>query len=470
LTAIRRLRYGYVNVYSGPENTATPARGRWLPQVEAGERKAVDGSFACRASRGLARASLYLPLRRSKRSGSYPSPGPRGRRSSPTRLWRPLPHRRHEHARALGRYLDRPIEVNANGATQQRSGQPRSGLSFRPAAHVGQRTGSIRTGSVVGAANRTHGQRARVAEFQRPRLLRAAVGVAFERSYEQATVSAIVHAARMSRKTFYEFFDSCEDCYLAVCEDCLFQLASLSGPAYQGRGPWRERVRRALASSLGFLESEREMGLLTLGYLLGAAPKRPELRARALGVMTTVLQEGGTRKPRSRTPPAVTAEILLGGVLMVVHNRLSDPQTPLTALVNPLMSMIVLPYLGADAAAAELDRTLPTTVNVAAKALEQRPDTSDDMLDGLEIRLTYRTASVMAAIADCPGLSNLEVAVAAGVKDQGQISKMLARLAGLGIIENTGAGQLKGAANAWHLTRKGDALCAVFERHSARGR
>src|SRR5450759_663649 len=71
----------------------------------------------------------------------------------------------------------------------------------------------------------TRGQRARVAELQRSRLLKAAVQVASERGYDGMSVTAVVAGARVSRKTFYEFFDGREDCCLAVCEDCLTEIA-----------------------------------------------------------------------------------------------------------------------------------------------------------------------------------------------------------------------------------------------------
>ena len=47
------------------------------------------------------------------------------------------------------------------------------------------------------------------------------------------------------------------------------------------------------------------------------------------------------------------------------------------------------------------------------------------------------------------------VAAAAGIADQGQISKLLTRLQNLGLIANEGEGQPKGAPNAWALTPKG---------------
>ena len=75
------------------------------------------------------------------------------------------------------------------------------------------------------------------------------------------------------------------------------------------------------------------------------------------------------------------------------------------------------------------------------------------------MRLTYRTLRVVSAIAErARGVCNREVAEHAGVTDQGQISKLLARLERLGLAENTGDGQAKGEPNAWRLTSKGRQL------------
>jgi DNA-binding IclR family transcriptional regulator len=82
----------------------------------------------------------------------------------------------------------------------------------------------------------------------------------------------------------------------------------------------------------------------------------------------------------------------------------------------------------------------------------------EDHLQGLGIQPTYRTGRVLAAIAKHPGASNREVADAAGVLDEGQISRLLKRLEHLGLVENTGEGHTKGKTNAWWLTTKGSAL------------
>jgi DNA-binding MarR family transcriptional regulator len=89
-----------------------------------------------------------------------------------------------------------------------------------------------------------------------------------------------------------------------------------------------------------------------------------------------------------------------------------------------------------------------------------------DRLRELGVRPTYRTLWVLTAIERYPGASNREVARAAGVFDNGQISKLLKRLEGLGLIENTGECAARGKSNAWRLTAKGDECKRVLEAHA----
>jgi hypothetical protein len=71
------------------------------------------------------------------------------------------------------------------------------------------------------------------------------------------------------------------------------------------------------------------------------------------------------------------------------------------------------------------------------------------------VRSTYRTARVLTAIATNPGASNREVMDGAGIGDEGQASRLLKRLTGLGLIENMARDREPGGANAWRLTARG---------------
>lgn len=80
-----------------------------------------------------------------------------------------------------------------------------------------------------------------------------------------------------------------------------------------------------------------------------------------------------------------------------------------------------------------------------------------DPLGEPPLRLTYRTMRTIDVISGQRGLSNSQLSERVGIVDQGQISKLLARLARRGLIENTGHGHGgPGAGNAWQLTAEGE--------------
>jgi hypothetical protein len=169
--------------------------------------------------------------------------------------------------------------------------------------------------------------------------------------------------------------------------------------------------------------------------------------------LAAIVDRGRAVTNATREPPDVTAEGVVGAVFAVLHTRLLEGSSePLTNLLGPLMSMIVLPYLGARAASKELSRP---ALDVHEGGRQPARSRSKDPLEGLEMRLTYRTVRVLMVIAEHPGASNREIAEGSGIADQGQISKLMTRLERLQLVGNTGEGQVRGASNAWHLTERG---------------
>jgi AcrR family transcriptional regulator len=304
---------------------------------------------------------------------------------------------------------------------------------------------------------RAGGRSARMAEFQRSRLLKAALAVVSEHGYAELTASAVIARAGVSRKTFYDLFGNRDDCLLALLEDSLAQLDAVVTAAYQAPGSWSERLRAALTALLVFLESEPETAALVLSYLLGQGPQALEPRASVLRLLQRAVDRGRSEARSRHALSPLTAELVVGGVLAVVDARLQSSPRRLRALVNPLMWTIVLPYLGPAAAARQLTRVTPARVPAP-------PAPAISHLRRVNMRLTYRTAKALEVIAAAPGASNTEISARVGIADQGQISKLLARLARLELIENVGAGQPSGAANAWHLTASGSELESAIRR------
>ncbi len=290
---------------------------------------------------------------------------------------------------------------------------------------------------------------AQVTEVQRTRMLAATVQVVGELGYEKMSVARVTSRAGVSRRTFYDLFDDREACFLAAFIETVECARTLVCEAGAGERDWRSRVRAGLATLLSFFADDPMAGRVIVVDALKAGPAVLERRAHIMAELIELVDGGRAQVRGGREVAPLTAEGVVGAVLAVAHARLlGSGGGSLTELLNPLMAMIVRPYLGAAAAERELTRALPA----GRRARRQAPA---DPLGGLDMRLTYRTLRVLATIAAMPGASNREVAEQAGVADQGQISKLLARLENLGLIHNAGVGHLKGEPNAWQLTSRG---------------
>jgi AcrR family transcriptional regulator len=297
------------------------------------------------------------------------------------------------------------------------------------------------------------------------------VDVSAERGAANVSVAHVVGRAGVSRRTFYELFDDREECFLAAFDDAIARASRYVLDAYAPRAKWVERVRTALTAVLQFLDVERDAGQLLIVGSLGAGYKALERRRRGIAQIIALIDQGRNETKTGNELPPLTAEGIAGGVLSVLHSRLLDEgsgrptvgprkkdEARFVELTGPLMSMIVLPYLGPAAARKELAWPVPSSPS-------RRGPT--DPLRELGMRLTYRTVRVLMAVAANPGGSNRQVADESGIGDQGQISKLLARLHGLGLIENTGSPTMRGGPNSWVLTDGGWEVHGALARNTA---
>jgi AcrR family transcriptional regulator len=302
-----------------------------------------------------------------------------------------------------------------------------------------------------------------VSELQRSRLLDATFAVVAEEGYRRMTVRRVSDRAGVSNKTFYDLFGDREDCFLAAFELGLERLTEWVVVAWEGEREWTSRIRAALGSLLGVLDDEPALRTLVFVEALGAGPRVLARRAEVLEQVAGAIDEGRSGAKAGRELPPLTAEGIVGAAFGVIYARLiqeEDPE-PLVGLLNALMATIVLPYRGHAAAARELARRTPAIVAEAGAKGGKSLAPVGSLATPVDFRLTVRTHMVLAAVAELsgegPDPSNRQISDAAGIRDQGQISKLLARLEGHGLLSNTG-GQTLGIPNAWHLTAHGEEI------------
>jgi AcrR family transcriptional regulator len=298
--------------------------------------------------------------------------------------------------------------------------------------------------------------RLQVSEIQRSRLLAAAVKVVEQYGYSHTTVAHITGRARVSRRTFYELFENREECLLAMFEDALATITAEIDAAGLDGLSWRERTRGGLVAILGFFDREPVLARVCVVQILRGDESVLERRAEILAGLAERIDEGREASARDRSVPPLTAEGLVGAAHAILYTRLLKPDgQPLMGLLNGLMGMIVLPYLGPEIARREQARALPKPTVTPPGETEEVVVPDPNPLESIPMRVTYRTAKVLERIAEQPGISNRQVADQAGIVDQGQMSKLLSRLQRLGLIMNTGRGHATGEPNAWTLTPTG---------------
>jgi AcrR family transcriptional regulator len=324
-----------------------------------------------------------------------------------------------------------------------------------------------RNGAQVGSILSRRGD-VLVSQTQRARMLNSAVQAIAEVGYGELSISRITSGAGVSRRTFYDLFADREDCFLAAFEEAVLGVRELLLEHWGEEADWRAQIRGALLGMLLFLDREPAVRSMLILDTLKAGSRVQRRRAEVLSELSGVLHASGCRAAGVSELPALTGEGVIGAVLGVIHTRLlAKSPGQMVDLLNPLMGVIVLPYLGPAAAQAELLEPVPRIAHARTTNTRGRAHQSNHLL-GLPIRITHRTLLVLRAIGETPDASNREIADQAGIADQGQISKLLSRLRSLGLIENTGPEQPAGTANRWRLTARGEQVQQALqtETHS----
>jgi hypothetical protein len=131
------------------------------------------------------------------------------------------------------------------------------------------------------------------------------------------------------------------------------------------------------------------------------------------------------------------------------------------------MAVLVLPFVGEGVARGELSRPAACVPPRSARGRGRGRGGGSPVSAG---RVSERTARVLQAIASTPGASNRALAEHAGKVDEGQMSKLLARLSRLGVIANDGGDRPRRGANSWRLTDAGADLLAAIAAENDRRR
>jgi len=197
-----------------------------------------------------------------------------------------------------------------------------------------------------------------VTESQRNRIHQAMIEVVSERGYPETRVVDVIGVAGVSRKTFYELFESKEDCFLAAYDVLLDNLIKDAGDAFNSRpgAPWAERIEATLSALLDHLSSHPSEARFAIVEVLAAGPKALSRRDAALRQFAGFLEAG--RSESSVELPGIISISIVGGINELLYSEiLHGAAGRLPNRLPDLMFWVTLPFLGAEGAAAQRERT-----------------------------------------------------------------------------------------------------------------
>lgn len=195
-----------------------------------------------------------------------------------------------------------------------------------------------------------------VSRSQRDRLLDAAVRVVAEKGYAATTIGDLTGEAGISRATFYELFAGKEACFLAAYDRVVDVLVKRVVAGYESEQRWPQRARAGLAILLETLAAEPDLARLALVDVGAAGPAAQRRYRVAVQRLTPLFEEGRDFAPGGRGLPANTSRMAAGGVAGLISEELvAGRAEQLPALLADVLFATLVPYLGPQAAAREVD-------------------------------------------------------------------------------------------------------------------
>jgi len=306
-----------------------------------------------------------------------------------------------------------------------------------------------------------------VSEARRELIVDAMADVVAERGIAGASVELVCARARVARRTFHACFADLDECVVAVMRRGLEGAGAAASRALDGEERWLDGVRAALAATLAFCDSEPALARVCIVESLGGGAVVREYRERLVGAFRALVIERNGRDVPSIAPQI--GDVVMAAALGAVYVHIVTGRPgPLIGLHGPLMGLIAALYAGAGELERELERAAaltramlapdaPASTNQSARARVRIPD-------ALSRPGAFRLRECLLYVAHNPGVCNRDVGQGIGVAHSGQVSRLLARLAGIGLLVNRSAAP--GRANVWRLTAVGELVTGALKHDS----
>lgn len=198
--------------------------------------------------------------------------------------------------------------------------------------------------------------RERTGSSERAQIVAALIEIAAERGYGETTIDLILERAGLDRPAFDRHFRGKYDCFLSAWQDLNEQCLETMVRAYESREEWPDRLRAVAYQVIEGLSHDPCRATFGVEVLAAGDAARAR-RDMTMRVIASLIDAGRQEMEDPESVPHTTAEALAGSAYGQIYSRVVRGDVDeLPDLVPQLMSAAVMPYLGIEAAMAELTR------------------------------------------------------------------------------------------------------------------
>ncbi len=220
--------------------------------------------------------------------------------------------------------------------------------------------------------------RSRTGSSERAQIVQALIEVAAERGYGETTIELVLERAGLDRPAFDRHFRGKYDCFLSAWQELNEECLKTMVRAYESREEWPDRLRAVAYQVIEGLSHDPSRASFGVEVLAAGDSARAR-RDMTMRVIASLIDAGRQEMDDPEAVPHTTAEALAGSAYGQIYSRVvRGAVEELPDLVPQLMSAAVMPYLGMEAAMAELSRESAASDGYARGVARKRSGKSDD--------------------------------------------------------------------------------------------
>jgi AcrR family transcriptional regulator len=217
-----------------------------------------------------------------------------------------------------------------------------------------------------------------VASHQRARISAAMIEIVAERGYDAVTIRELVRRAGVSTHSFYDRFQSKDECFLYTYDLIVRRSTNTVGAAQKSCDDWCERQRRAFRAWTQELADEPQAAWLALVEAFGGGPAALERTRHSEALFAELVEQSFAGAPDPVLVPSLVIKGIVAGVHRVARMQLlAGRERALPGMADELLEWMLSFRCGAAIGLGRLDHPPAPSWGAPARSPGRRVSVSD---------------------------------------------------------------------------------------------